>query len=301
MENILTASIAPLPMEQRSSDNVQFEMARVLDILDCAEEVITQDALLEPTPIGPRGVQSLVHEVPLTENMWHQDQSFVDVLNPLLGFQHQQQLQQSDSLFQQDNFLKDFAFPRAKRQCIGFPSKDGSSSLFELPTKPQMPSATSAVSAIRIRQYQSDQWSDRFQDLVDFKEQIGHCLVPHNYPLNQQLAQWVKRQRYQFKLKNMSRHSTLTGIRQEALEEMGFVWDSHKAAWIERLEALKLFKAEHSHCNVPSNYDDRALAIWVKCQRRQYKLYTKGERSTITEERFRELDGMDLDWNPRNL
>jgi hypothetical protein len=274
MENILSANIAPLTMEQRKSDNVQCEMSRVLDILNYAEEVITQDALLEPTPLGPRGIQSLVHEVPLTENLWHQDQSFIVVLNSCLGAQ-QQQLQQSDSIFQQD--------------------------LFELPVKPQMTSATSALSANRFRHYQSDQWNDRFQDLVDFKKKTGHCLVPHNYPLNQQLAQWVKRQRYQFKLKNMSRHSTLTGIRQEALEEMGFVWDSHKAAWIERLEALKLFKAEHSHCNVPSNYDDRALAIWVKCQRRQYKLYTKGERSTITEERFRELDGMDLDWNPRNL
>jgi hypothetical protein len=300
MEKILSANVAPLPMEQRSN-NVQCEMSRVLDIIDRAEEVITQQqALLEPTPLGPRGIQRLVHEVPLTENLWHQDQSFINVLNSCLGVQ-QQQLQQSDSLFQQDhNFLKDFSFPRAKRQRLSFPSKDGSS-LFELPAKPQITSATSALSANRFRHYQSDQWNDRFQDLVDFKKKTGHCLVPHNYPLNQQLAQWVKRQRYQFKLKNMSRHSTLTGIRQEALEEMGFVWDSHKAAWIERLEALKLFKAEHSHCNVPSNYDDRALAIWVKCQRRQYKLYIKGDRSTITEERFRELDGMDLDWNPRNL
>jgi hypothetical protein len=243
-EKILSANIAPLPVEQRSSDNVQREMSRVLDIIDCAEEAITQQALLEPTPLGPRGIQSLVHEVPLTENLWHQDQSFIDVLNSCLGAQ-QQQLQQSDSLFQQDNFLKDFSFPRAKRQRLSFPSKDGSS-LFELPVKPQMTSTTSALSANRFRHYQYDQWNDRFQDLVDFKKRTGHCLVPHNYPLNQQLAQWVKRQRYQFKLKNMSRHSTLVGIRQEALKVMGFVWDSHKAAWIERLEALKLFKVEHA-------------------------------------------------------
>jgi hypothetical protein len=244
MKTILSASIAPLPMKQRNSDNVQCERARVLDFLGRAEEVITQQALLEPTPLGPRGIQSLVHEVPLTENLWHQDQSFIDVLISCLGDQHEQ-LQQSDSGFQQDNSLKNFSFPKAKRQCLYFPSKDGSS-LSELRAKPRMTSVTPALSANRYCHYQSDQWNDRFQDLVDFKKQTGHCLVPHNHPLNQQLAQWVKRQRYQFKLKNMSRHSTLTSIRQEALEEMGFVWDSHKAAWLERLEALKLFKVEHA-------------------------------------------------------
>jgi hypothetical protein len=286
-------------MEQRSSDNFQCEMSRVFDILDCAEVVITQDAFLEPTPLGPRGVQSIVHEVPLTENLWHQDQTFVDVLKPFLGFQRQQ-LQQSDSLFNQGNFLKEFSFPWAKRQHINFPGEEGRS-IFKLADEPQMTSAPSVLSTNRFRQYQSDQWNDRFQDLIDFKKQTGHCLVPHNHLPNKKLAQWVKRQRYQFKLNNMSRRSTLTGIRQEALDEMGFAWDSHKAAWIERIEALKLFKAEYAHCNIPSNYDDRALAVWVKCQRRQYKLYTKGSKSTMTEERFRELEGMNFDWNPRNL
>jgi hypothetical protein len=100
MENILsTANITPLPrMEQRSSDDNDHNvpscsMSRVLDIINCAEEVITQQAHLEPTPLGPRGIQSLVHEVSLTENRWHQDQSFIDDLNSCLGYQHQLQSQ----------------------------------------------------------------------------------------------------------------------------------------------------------------------------------------------------------------
>jgi hypothetical protein len=47
---------------------------------------------------------------------------------------------------------------------------------------------------IHFRSYQADQWLERFQDLIEFKAKHGHCLVPHNYPPNQQLAQWTKRQ-----------------------------------------------------------------------------------------------------------
>lgn len=154
-----------------------------------------------------------------------------------------------------------------------------------------------------FRKYQTDQWQDRFEELVTFYKKHGHCSVPHNYPDNQQLAQWVKRQRYQYKLKHkMGRHSTLTDSREKALKDMGFVWDSHQAAWAERFEALKAFSEKYGHCSVPSHYsDDKALAIWVKCQRRQYKALARGERSPMTADRLKALEALGFDWNPRNL
>lgn len=158
-----------------------------------------------------------------------------------------------------------------------------------------------------FRQYQADQWRERFAELEEFKKEQGHSLVPHSYPPNQQLAQWTKRQRYQYKLKNMGRHSTLTDARQRELEAMGFIWDSHKAAWYERYESLKEFYFKHGHANVPSNYEhDKSLAIWVKCQRRQMKLYQAtvsdpSKKSTMTLDRIQALDALDFDWNPRNL
>jgi hypothetical protein len=118
---------------------------------------------------------------------------------------------------------------------------------------------------MRFHQGQADQWKERFQDLIDFHEKHGHFLVPNTYPENQHLAQWVKRQRYQYKLKKRKQHSTITDERQATLQQMGFVWDSHKALWIEQFEALKRFKKEHGHCTVPSNYSDWSLANWVKC------------------------------------
>ena len=162
--------------------------------------------------------------------------------------------------------------------------------------------STGGAASTRFRPYQADQWVERFQDLVDFKSKHGNCLVPHNFPENQQLAQWVKRQRYQYKLKILGRHSTLTDVRQTELEEIGFVWDSHMAVWYERLESLKEFRLRYGHSNVPSNYDqDRPLAVWVKCQRRQMRLFKNGFKSTMNHYRFVALDQLDFDWNPRNI
>ena len=163
-------------------------------------------------------------------------------------------------------------------------------------------SCNSGVESNSVRPYQVNQWRERFQDLVNFKSVNGHCLVPHKFPQDQQLAQWVKRQRYQYKLKSLGRRSTMTDDRQTELEEIGFVWDSHMAAWYERLESLKEFRSLYGHCNVPSNYElDRQLAVWVKCQRRQMKLFKKGLRTTLSHDRFVALEELGFDWNPRNI
>ena len=47
---------------------------------------------------------------------------------------------------------------------------------------------------------------------------------------------------------------------------------------------------------------NRGLAIWVKCQRRQYKLFLQNDpRSTMTAERVARLEGVGFDWNPSKL
>jgi hypothetical protein len=158
-------------------------------------------------------------------------------------------------------------------------------------------SKTKSMAASFRHFYQAEQWMLRFQDLEQFLAENGHCLVPHSYARNQQLAQWVKRQRYQYKLKKAAgRHSTLTDARQMELEEMGFVWDSHRAAWEERLEDLKIYRSKHGSCSVRCTFEeDRPLAVWVKCQRRQLKLFQQGERSTMYQERFEKLEKVGFD------
>jgi len=152
----------------------------------------------------------------------------------------------------------------------------------------------------RFRDYQSKQWSEKFGELMDFKKERGHCCVPHTFKENPPLARWVKRQRYQYKLKNERKPSTMTDERIIALERMGFVWDSHGAAWEERWSELRDYQGSMGHCNVPSNYNSNPqLATWVKCQRRQYKLFWDGKPSNMTLERISKLETLGFEWELR--
>lgn len=153
----------------------------------------------------------------------------------------------------------------------------------------------------RFRPYQAGQWSEKFQELLEYRERMGHCLVPHTYKENLPLARWVKRQRYQYKLMIEGKASTMTEERVKALEDIGFVWDSQGAAWEERLTELAEFRQIFQHCNVPSNYSHNPqLATWVKCQRRQYKLYSEGKPSNMTPLRVQRLLDLGFEWELRS-
>jgi hypothetical protein len=161
--------------------------------------------------------------------------------------------------------------------------------------------AAESFCSSRFRSYQVGQWQERFEELLLFGKAYGHLLVPHCYPPNQKLAQWVKRQRHQYKRKNMGHHSTLSDGRVQLLLDAGFVFDSHKAVWYLRYQTLKAFHNVHGHCNIPTDFRDVSLTVWLKHQRRQYLLYQKGVKNTMNEERIQLLDSIGLDWNPRNL
>lgn len=118
---------------------------------------------------------------------------------------------------------------------------------------------------VRFREYQAEIWSEKFEDLCEFRRQYGHCHVPHTFTDNAPLAQWVKRQRYQYKLRIEGKRSTLSDERVRLLNQIGFIWNSHDVVWEERWQELLMFKHLHGHCIVPSNYDKNPqLAIWVK-------------------------------------
>ena len=150
----------------------------------------------------------------------------------------------------------------------------------------------------RIRGYQEKLWMEQFEQLILFKKHHGHCLVPHTFPENPILARWVKRQRYQYKLKMSGKVSTITEGRIQKLESIGFVWDSHASTWIKRFQDLRDFREKHGHCNVPHNYSlDPELATWVKCQRRQYKLYwSSNKASGMTLDRMEALNKLGFAW-----
>lgn len=158
-----------------------------------------------------------------------------------------------------------------------------------------------SASGPRFRAFQEKQWEQQFRELIEFKQEKGHCLVPHSYDKNPTLSRWVKRQRYQYKLLKEGKSATMNDARIQKLEEAGFVWDSHAATWQERYDELQAYLAIFGHCNVPSNNPENPqLATWVKCQRRQCKLFwNNGQSSNMTLERIHALDQLGFTWKLR--
>jgi hypothetical protein len=144
--------------------------------------------------------------------------------------------------------------------------------------------------------FQNERWMDRFHELVNFYKKEGHYSVP--YKRNTTLFQWVKRQRHQYKLRNMGEHSNLTQERIDVLTKIGFVWNSHMAAWNDKFKELEEFKVLHGHCFVPCNYKGSAqLSTWIKRQRRQYRKFMASQPSTLDAERIDKLDMLGLVWD----
>jgi hypothetical protein len=114
-------------------------------------------------------------------------------------------------------------------------------------------------------------------------------------------AQWVKRQRFQWKQRINNKRSTITDEREKLLEALGFSWDSHMNSWEQKYASLLSFRKQHGHSKVPSKWHDKELAIWVKCQRRTYKRRSQGRKSAMTNTRIALLEAIDFNWNPRNL
>jgi len=68
-----------------------------------------------------------------------------------------------------------------------------------------------------IRTY-DDLWDYRYNCLIEFKKEHGHCNVPYRYAIDLQLGRWVQNQREFFKRR------TLSTERYQRLAELGFIW-----------------------------------------------------------------------------
>jgi Helicase associated domain len=279
------------------------------EILDLSDDFLSSDEdqllgncnndyTLDPTPFA-NGVAAQFRSMAPTligsldrNNMSHQDQLLA------YNLEQQQQLLQQESQQQQKQQMQQPAVTTSgdfnpKKRSLEDSNDDDEAQL-------SANDDSSSSNERRFRPYQAGQWSEKFAELCEYKDEMGHCLVPHTYNENLALARWVKRQRYQYKLMMDGKSSTMTEDRVNALDEIGFVWDSQGAAWGERLGELQQFRQSYMHCNVPSNFNDNPrLATWIKCQRRQYKLYMEGKPSNMTPQRIQHLENLGFEWELR--
>ncbi|CAJ1949677.1 unnamed protein product [Cylindrotheca closterium] len=146
---------------------------------------------------------------------------------------------------------------------------------------------------------QAASWTKKYKEFLAFKEFYGHTAVPHFYTPNLKLSRWVKRQRYQYKLRLNKLASTMTDDRITLLNEAGFIWDSHTNVWMERYRELSNFVKKHGHSGVTSTRKSKkhcCLAAWVKHQRRQYKLMKMGCPSHMSPDRIDLLNKIGFQW-----
>jgi hypothetical protein len=283
----------------------------ILSTLDMVEQVTEGGQLgsVEPTPINLASID-FVERIPLPRiDMFNDDMACL--LYPLTKYSRK--YSGDDTGFSKETncttpTASDISSPfeghanekkSKKAHSIWQPWMTSSSSSSRIPRATSCPRLPRIHALSTVRSDQNDSWSEKFRELVKYREAHGDCLVPHNCDTSRRLAKWVKRQRYQFKLKNEGRHSNLTRERQAALVNLGFVWESRAAVWEERLQELLEFRHVHGHCDVPKTFPDNPqLSGWVECQPRQYKVRNRG---SMTADRITKLTDLGFSWNPRNL
>lgn len=160
---------------------------------------------------------------------------------------------------------------------------------------------TKAHRSVRILGYHADRWAEMFEELRRFRERFGHCNVRTTDKEHFILGRWVKRQRYSYKQMIGGMACNMTRERQRRLESVGFVWDSQGATWTERLAELQEYRKASGGGGGDAalstrNIKDKRLMKWVKVQRYQYKLLTKGKPSNMTPGRIRSLEALGFKW-----
>lgn len=76
-------------------------------------------------------------------------------------------------------------------------------------------------------------WNMRVEELVEYKEKYGNCLVPVQWRENPQLGRWVSTQRKYYKLHQQGKPSYISNDRINELTNIGFVWSRWEYKWNE--------------------------------------------------------------------
>jgi len=197
----------------------------------------------------------------------------------------QQQLQQEPNDYVEEEFDEEEDYKIAAEEV-------------EPPRPVEIPKKPRPKKPRQTKNKQDTRWLSSYQELKEYKDEYGDCIVPRGFPLNPRLASWVAEQRKQYKLLKDGKNSSITPKRIELLEELDFAWNAQEAAWERHISDLKKFRDDYGDCLVPLNHPKYPkLGLWVKEQRRHYTLMKQGKPSHMTEERARALDDVGFCWD----
>jgi hypothetical protein len=160
-----------------------------------------------------------------------------------------------------------------------------------------------------------EEWEEMKQELIEFKEQFGHCFIPAAFPRNTRLGQWVslQRQLYQQSRKKDNSNglvlpSNLTKGKEKELLDIGldltmdnlaFGSMAYETIWMCRIEELAAFKDLQGHCDVPIDYNSPYydLGLWVREQRILFIRGKEGIPSQLDKRRMDDLEQIGFSWD----
>ena len=140
------------------------------------------------------------------------------------------------------------------------------------------------------------EWDPMFQELVQFKQQHGHCNVPEEWPENPDLGWWVgrtrdicgNRDRLWIGIGGLSKYQI------QRLNEIGFICDFADLEWDPMFQALTQYKKRFRHCNVPLEWPENPhLGWWVQRQRELRGNHRYRDRLNV--DQMRRLNEIGLD------
>jgi hypothetical protein len=130
-------------------------------------------------------------------------------------------------------------------------------------------------------------WAEGLRYLTIYKEREGHCRLPRTHKENGfRLGEWVHNRR--------QKKQTLSEVRRQQLDELGFDWDPLETEWAEGLRYLTIYKEREGHCRVHPKHRENGFRLgeWVRVRRRRRKA------DTISASRRQQLDELGFDWDP---
>ncbi|MBI5393709.1 MAG: Helicase associated domain protein [Verrucomicrobia bacterium] len=136
----------------------------------------------------------------------------------------------------------------------------------------------------------STAWKVRYDELLRYRERHGDCDVPTKRSENEQLGNWVSRQR------QSKKQGRLHPDQVKMLEEIGFTWEvagprQPTQPWEVRYAELMKFKDTHGNCDVPVKYPKSStLGAWLSSQRQRKK------RGKLGAEHERLLNEIGFNW-----
>jgi len=131
-------------------------------------------------------------------------------------------------------------------------------------------------------------WKEAYAQIIAFKQKNGHLNIPSNYIEDEALGRRVTR------LRMLYNNNELSPEKQQALDELGFVWSPRDYQWEQLYKKLHLYKMVFGDFNIPKdNPNYQKLYSWVNRQRKQFR------DNELSNYRKKKLDDIAFIWRPK--